>query len=209
MDVENELRRIYRDPADPGSLGGIDRLLRRAQELAIPGVTRRSVEKFLKSKQAYTLHRPARRRYVRNRTYVAGIDAQWQADLADMQTLSRQNGGMRYLLTVIDVFSKFAWAAPVKTKHAAAETAAFRQILEQAEPRRPNRLQTDKGKEFFNRNFAALMRRHGIQHFASESEQKAAVAERFYRTIKTRIWTYLSDRGTVRWVDIIGQLVDA
>ena len=53
------------------------------------------------------------------------------------------------------------------------------------------------------------MKRHGIQHFASESEQKAAVVERFNRTIKTRIWTYLSDRGTVRWVDVIQDLVDA
>ena len=92
MELENELRRIYRDPEDPGSLGRIDRLLRRSQELNLPGVTRRAVENFLKSEQAYTLHRPARRRYVRNRTYVAGVDAQWQADLADMQALSRQNG---------------------------------------------------------------------------------------------------------------------
>ena len=53
------------------------------------------------------------------------------------------------------------------------------------------------------------MKRHGIQHFASESEQKAAMVERFNRTIKTRIWTYLSDHGTVRWVDIIQDLVDA
>ena len=53
------------------------------------------------------------------------------------------------------------------------------------------------------------MKRHGIQHFASEREKKAAVVERFNRTIKTRIWTYLSDRGTVRWVDIIQDLVDA
>ena len=53
------------------------------------------------------------------------------------------------------------------------------------------------------------MKRHGIQHFASESEQKAAVVERFNRTIKTRIWTYLSDRGPVRWVDVIQDLVDA
>ena len=104
MKLDNELRRIYRDPGDPGSLGGINRLLRRAQELKLPGVTRRAVKIFLKSEQAYTLHRQARRRYIRNRTYVTGIDVQWQADLADMQGISRQNGGMRYLLTVIDVF---------------------------------------------------------------------------------------------------------
>ena len=181
----------------------------RAQELNVPNVTRQAVIQFLKGEQAYTLHKPARRRYVRNRTYVAGIDAQWQADLADMQAIARQNGGARYLLTVIDVFSKYAWVAPVKSKDAKTVTEAFHQVLVTAAPRHPGRLQTDKGKEFFNSNFASLMKRRKIEHFASESDKKAAVAERFNRTIKTRIWTYLSDRGTVRWVDVIQQLVDA
>ena len=82
-------------------------------------------------------------------------------------------------------------------------------MLITANSRHPRRLQTDKGKEFFNSNFQARMKRHGIQHFASESEQKAAVVERFNRTIKIRIWTYLSDIGTVRWVDVIQDLIDA
>ena len=134
---------------------------------------------------------------------MAGIDAQWQADLADMQGIARQNGGLRYFFTVLDVFFKFAWAVPVHSKDAKAITAAFGQVLTIANLRHPKRLQTDKGKKFFNSNFQTLMKRHGIQHFASESEQKAAVVKRFNRTIKTRIWTYLYDRGTVRWVDVI------
>ena len=97
-----------------------------------------------------------------------------------MQGIAMQNGGMRYLLTVIDVFSKFAWAIPVHSKDAKAITAAFGQVLTTANPRHSQRLQTDKGKEFFNSNFQSLMKRHGIQHFASESEQKAAVVERFH-----------------------------
>ena len=116
---------------------------------------------------------------------------------------------MRYLLTVTDAFSKFAWAIPVHFKDAKAITTAVGQVLTTANTRHRQRLQTDKGKEFFNSDFQALMKRHGIQHFAIESEQKAAVVERFNQTIKTRIWTYLSDRGTVRWVDVIQDLVDA
>ena len=85
----------------------------------------KKVEEYMRSEQAYTLHKPARRRFIRNHTYVEGIDAQWQADLADMQGIAKQNGGMRYLLTVIDVFSKFAWAIPVHSKDATAITAAF------------------------------------------------------------------------------------
>ena len=204
-----DLSKIYHDPKDPGSLGGVERLLRRARQLHVPGATRQAVQEYLKSEQAYTLHKPALRRFTRNHTYVAGIDVQWQADLADMQGIARQNGGMRYLLTVIDVFSKYAWAVPVHSKDAKSITAAFDQVLTAAHPRHPLRRQTDKGKEFFNSDFAALMKRHGIHHFASDSEQKAAVVERFNRTIKTRIWTYLSDRGTVRWVDVVQDRLDA
>ena len=105
--------------------------------------------------------------------------------------------------------SKFAWVVPVKSKDGAAVSAAFREILEVSAPRHPRRLQTDKGNEFFNTSFSNLMRRHDIQHFASESDQKAAVVERFNRTIQTRLWTYMSDRGTVRYLDVLAQLVDS
>ena len=203
------LSRIYHYTKDPGSLGGVERLLRRARQLHVSGDTRKSVQEYLRSEQVYTLHKPARRRFTRNHTYVAGIDAQWQADLADMQGISRQNGGIRYLLTVIDVFSKFALAIPVHFKDAKAITAAFGQVLTTANPRHPQRLQTDKGKELFNSDLQALTKRHGIQHFASGSNQKAAVVERFNRTIKTRIWTNLSDRGSVSWVDVIQDQVEA
>ena len=101
----NVLSKIYHDSKDSGSLGVVERLWRRARQLHVPGVTQKSVQEYLRSEQA--LHKPARRQFTRNHTYVAGIDAQWQTNLADMQGIAKQNGGMRYLLTVIDVFSKF------------------------------------------------------------------------------------------------------
>ena len=83
------------------------RLLRRARQLHAPAA-KKMVEEYLRSVQAYTLHKPARHRFTRNHTYVAGIDAEWQTVLVDMQGIARQNGEMRYFLTVIDGFSKFA-----------------------------------------------------------------------------------------------------
>jgi len=207
--MSKSLDKIYHTPGDPGSLGGVNRLLTRALQLKVPGASRKSVETYLQSQQAYTLHKPARRHYIRNKIYVSGIDAQWQADLADMQGISRQNDGMRYILTVIDVFSKLAWAVPVKSKDAGSVADGLTQVLLQASPRKPKRLQTDKGKEFFNSIFAALMRRHHIHHFDCDSDMKAAVVERFNRTIKSRIYTYLSDRGSVRWVDVLQDLLKA
>ena len=201
--------KIYHDPKDPGFLNAVERLLRRAKQLNVLGTTRHTLQENLRIEKAYTLHKKARRRFTRNNTYFAGIDAQWQVDLADMPGISKQNGGMRYFLTVIDVFSKFAWAIPVHSTDAKAITAAFGQILKTVNQRLPPRLQTDKGKEFINSDFKAMKKRNGIQHLSSESEQNAAVVERFNRTIKTRWWTYLSDHGTVRWVYIIQDLFGA
>ena len=74
----------------------------------------------------------------------------------------------------MDVFSKYAWAVPKKKMDAATATAGFAKVLRQAAPRCPARLQTDKGLEFFNSQFASLMKRHKIEHFASNSDLKAA-----------------------------------
>ena len=75
---------------------------------------------------AYTLQKPARLRFTKNNTYVAGIDAQWQADLADMQNIARQNGGTKYIFTIIDIFFKFAWAIPVYSKNAKTNHSGVR-----------------------------------------------------------------------------------
>ena len=192
---------------DSWFLIGVERLLRRSTELYVSNVTRPTVQKYLRSEQAYKLHKPAPRWFTINHIYVAEIDAQLQADLAETQAIARQNGAMRYHFIVIDIFVKFAWTVPVYSNYAKAITAAVGYVFITANPSHPRHLQTDKGKEFFNLDFQTMMMRHGIQHFASESKQMAEV-ERFNRTITTRIWTYLSDRGTLLLVDVIQDLVD-
>ena len=77
----------------------------------------------------YTLHAPARRHFKRNRVIVGGIDEEWQLDLADVQSLMQYNDGYRYLLVCIDVFAKYAWIVPVKSKTGTALVEAFRVIL--------------------------------------------------------------------------------
>ena len=145
---EEALSKINHDPKTLGSLIGVERVFRRAKQLHVPGSTRQTVQNHLRSKQAYSLHKPALCRLFRNHTYVAGIYAQWQADLADMQGIATQNGNMRFILTVIDVFSKLAWAVPVHSKGAKAITATFDQMLTTANPRHSKRHQTDKGNNF-------------------------------------------------------------
>ena len=203
-----QLAKLYYATGDPGSYGGIERLYKRARELGIP-VSRARVTQFLQAQQAYTLHRPVRHRFKRNQTFVAHIDQQWQADLADMQAIAGDNDGYKYLLTCIDVLSKYAWVVPVKTKSGTDVRSAFRVILKRALPRKPKRLQTDKGKEFFNSEMRSLLVSQNIHHFASESDQKAAVVERFNRTLKTRIWTYFTANNTKRYTNILQDIVHA
>ena len=207
-DSEAALRKIYYDPSSRGSYGGVDRLFNEARSQGLK-VSRTKVSNFLADELAYALHKPARRTYKRNKTYVSGIDAQWQADLADMQTLAKYNNGTRYLLTCIDVFSKFAWAIPIKDKGAKSMVEGFERMFAESKGRLPKRLQTDKGTEFLCKPVQTLLKSKGIQHFVSNSDQKAAVVERFNRTLKTRIWTYFTAKKTSRYVDVLQQFVDS
>ena len=156
------LSKIYLDPNDPGFLGNVKRLLRRARQLLVQGSTWQTVPNYHRSEQAYTLNKSARRRFTKDHTYVAGIGAQLQDDLPDIHGITRENGEMKYLLTVIDVFFKFAWAIPVHSEDAKAITAAFGQLLTVANPCNHRRLQTDKGTKFFNLDFQVVMKRHNI-----------------------------------------------
>ena len=154
----------------------------------------RNVERWLSTQDAYTHHKPLRRRFKRRCVMMGGANQQWQADLVDMSRLKTANDGTTFLLTVIDVFSKRAWCVPLKSKSAATLAAAFRQLLSGSNNNnKPITLQTDKGSEFLNRSLQRLLKQYGVHHFATHNEEtKASVVERFNRTLKTRMWSYFT-----------------
>ena len=121
----------YRDPTSPGSLGGVTRFAR-AQKLPV-----RKVRETLKRDLGYTLHKPRRRHFPTLPVMVFGIDEQWVADLIEVINIAKSNRGYRYLLTVVDVFSKYAWIEPVKTKSGQDVTIAFEKILKRSQGRQP------------------------------------------------------------------------
>ena len=107
------LEKLYYEVDRPSALGGVQKLYQAAQKY---GISRPKVVGWLQKQPGYTLHRPARKTFRRNRVFVNGLDQQWQADLADVQKLSRWNRGYKYLLTCIDVLSKYAWVVPLKQR---------------------------------------------------------------------------------------------
>ena len=131
---------------------------------------------------------------------VTWIDDQWQADLLGISSLARFNKGYKFLLTCIDVFSKFAWVVPLKNKMGESPNNNFQSILDLG--RSPKNLQTDKETEFLNRNFQSLLEENSIHFFTTNRELKANVVERFNRTLKTRMWKYFTAKNTCVYINI-------
>ena len=190
---------IYYDPSNPGSFGGVERLWREA------GGSRQDVEDWLKTQDTYTLHRPARKKIKRNRIQVAGLDDQWEADLVDVHGLAPYNNNFKFLLTVIDTLSKYAFAVPIKNKTGESIVKAFTQIFK---ARQPRKLRTDSGKEFLNRPFQQFLKSRDILFFTSKNETKSAVVERFNRTLRARMWRYFTATRQERYVDALQHMVD-
>lgn len=198
---EEVMKRIYYTPSNPGSLGGKQRLKDAVLKETGVRLTNDEVSEWLSGEDAYTLHKTAPLKYRRNRVFVYGIDMQFQADLVDMSTYAKENDNNHFLLTCIDLFSKYAWTRVLKNKSAVEVAKAFESILE--EGRVPEKIQTDKGKEFFNKHFQKLMKKYNITHFATSSELKSSVIERFNRTLRGRMWRYLTATNSKRYIDIL------
>jgi transposase InsO family protein len=123
---------------------------------------------FLERQVAYTLHRPVRRRIPRNPYSVNNILVVWECDLLDVQSLSKFNDAYKYVLTVIDTFSKFLHMVPLKSMTGTAVASAFESILKTPKyskpiQRRPFWVRTDRDKEFLNKTFQDMLKREGIQ----------------------------------------------
>ncbi|WP_185964923.1 DDE-type integrase/transposase/recombinase, partial [Klebsiella pneumoniae] len=124
-----------------------------------------------------------------------GINDLYQADLVEVRPHSKMNKGYNYILTVINCFTKVADAIPLKDKSGKSVTSAMDTIIRR-DRNKMKYLQTDDGKEFFNKYFADLMRNNNIIHYSTKSEKKGAVIERFNRTMKGAMYKRFSERGS-------------
>lgn len=149
------------------------------------------------------IHRDARKNFTRRCSVVKGIAETLQADLIEMPP----DHGMKYCLTVIDTFSKVGYVRPLKTKTGLEVTHAMKSVLNSIN-RPVKNLQVDLGKEFYNREMTKLLDRYGINRYSTFSSKKAAIVERFNRTLKRKIYQQFSLRGNYKWIDIIDQLVE-
>ena len=123
-----------------------------------------------------------------------------------MQSFAKHNNGVKYLLNVIDVFSKYAWSIPILDKTGNSIVNAFDKIIKQSN-RKPDKLWVDQGSEFFNRVMDNWLKNNNIERYTTYNEGKAVVVERFNRTIKTKMWKYFSANNTYNYISVLDELI--
>ena len=156
---------------------------------------------------ANELHKPIIRKFEKRKVYSTFKDNIWGVDLVDMQLLSKYNKGIRFLLCVIDIFSKYAWVVPLKDKKGISIVKAFQIILKQSN-RKPNKIWVDKGFEFYNAYFKKWLRDNNIVMYSTHNEGKSVVAERFIRTLKSKIYRYMTSISKNVYIDKLDDIVD-
>ena len=190
----------YYDPKQPGSLSGVEKFYR-----SQTGATKEQVKKWLRGEEPYTLHKPVRYRFPRNKVIVSGMDAQWDADLMDMS--HQPDEEYHYLLVAIDILSHYTWTRPLKNKTGREVSKAFGSIF--AEGRIPHKIRTDRGGEFTNKLTQQTFKENRVEHFLTNNEVKANYAERVIRTLKLRLKRYETWKQTHRWKDVMGDITES
>ena len=156
---------------------------------------------------ANELHKPIIRKFEKRRVYSTFKDNIWGVDLADMQLLNKHNKGIRFLLFVIDIFSKYAWFVPLKDKKGINIVKAFQIILKQSNTK-PNKIWVDKSSEFYNAYFKKWLRDNDIVMYSTHNEEKSVVAERFIRTLKGKIYKYMTSISKNVYIDKLDNIVN-
>ncbi|OOZ36869.1 hypothetical protein BOW52_10520 [Solemya elarraichensis gill symbiont] len=146
----------------------------------------KDIKQYLSNKEGYSLQKRVQRKFERSHIIVQGIDTQWDADLMDVQNISKFNDGVNFILVMQDIFSRFIFTVPMTHKTASEVSMALKSVFEGG--RKPKLLRTDKGKEFQNRLVSALLKREGIHLILTENETKSNFAERSIQKIKNRLY---------------------
>ena len=137
------------------------------------------------------LHKPVIKKFNKRKVYSQFKDNMWGVDLADMESLSRKNKGIKYLLCVIDLFSKNAFVVLLKDKKGISIVNAFDKIIKQSK-RKPNKIWVDQGSEFYNNDFKKWLSDNNIIMYSTYNEGKSVVAERFIRTLKNKLYKHMT-----------------
>lgn len=166
------------------------------------------IEDWLSGVPSYTKHKKIYKNIKTRYILVPGHFIQMHSDLMDVNRFSQTNDGYKFILIAIDVFSRFLFAEPLLTKSGTHVAAALTKMIKRF-PHPIQRIQSDKGKEYFNHHVQQVFKDNNINHFASESLYKANYAERVIKTLRKRMQRFFTHNNTHRWVEFLPRLVEA
>ena len=152
-------------------------------------------------------HKPIIRKFDKRKVYSQFKNNIWRVDLADLQSLSRKNKGIKYLLCAIDLYSKYALVIPLKHEKGISIVNAFNKIIKQSN-RKPNKIWVDQGGEFYNNVFEKWLSDNDIIMYSTYNEGKSVVAERFIRTLKNKLYKHMTATGKNVYYDVLDDVVN-
>ena len=152
------------------------------------------------------LHKPVIKKFNKRKVYSQFKDNIWGVDLADMQSLSRKNKSIKYLLCAIDLFSKYAFVVPLKDKKGISIVNAFDKIIKQSN-RKPDKIWVDQGSEFYNNKLKKWLSDNNIIMYSTYNEGKSVVAERFIRTLKNKLYKHMTATDKNVYYDVLDDVV--
>lgn len=200
MPSNNIIKRRYVTPKHPTSFGGITKLGN------FYGIKTSRTKRILKGVKSYSLHRETKKPKYRNCYFIYQLRQQIQADLVDVNALAKENDEFKYLLTAIDMFSRKLVCIPMKNKSAREASAAVGRMIRIMKPKQ---LFTDAGKEFVNATVANLLRINEIEHMIAASDMKCSGVERVNKTLQRKLYQYMTENNTDRYIDILPDIVSS
>ena len=148
------------------------------------------------------LHKPVIRKFNKRKVYSQFRDNIWGVDLADMQSLSKKNKDIKYLLCAIDLYSKYAFVVPLDDKKGISVTNGFNKIIKQSGTK-PNKIWLDQGSEFYNNDFKKWLSSNDISMYSTYNEGKSVVVERFIRTLKNKLYKHMTATGKNLYYNVL------
>lgn len=166
-----------------------------------------SLRQDILKEYAAELHKPARRHYETRPVVSSGPDDIWAMDLVQMTSMAEDNDGYNYIFNVLDVFTRYVWAAPLKHKDADSVLEAFKKMVKDNKGVTPSYVWADQGTEFYNKKFKDYCKQHGITLYSTFGNHKSAMVERYNRTQKAPMWAHFTATQSHRWLEILPTLV--
>lgn len=198
---KNIIKDLYEDPVE--GFVGISALQEKLKTQGFKFTTQ-EIKEALSDIDSYTLNKPRKVKIERRKYYVPDVDDQWQMDLAFIP-YEKQNDGVKGVLTVIDLFSRYAWVKTIKSKSGVEISKIIEDIFK--EGRKPKVIQVDKGSEFYNKNVQEVLKKYNVEIFSLNSETKSAFVESFNRTLKRRMTRLFDTTQSFRYIDKLPAIV--